>query len=41
MRLNLGLGLSGTFMGKFIATQKGLGYPILRAAALYDVCRNS
>ena len=39
MRLNVGLGLLGAFLGEFIASQAGLGHVILRAAALYDVPR--
>ncbi len=39
MRLNVGLGLLGAFMGEFIASQEGLGYLMLRAAALYNVSR--
>ncbi|MFN7662557.1 MAG: ABC transporter permease [Alphaproteobacteria bacterium] len=37
MRLNIGLGLLGAFLGEFIASQSGLGYLILRAASLYDM----
>jgi len=39
MRLNIGLGLLGAFLGEFIASQAGLGYIILRASSLYDIPR--
>ena len=39
MRLNVGFGLLGAFIGEFIASDKGLGYLILRASALYNVPR--
>lgn len=39
MRLNIGFGLLGAFIGEFIASDKGLGYLILRASALYNVPR--
>jgi NitT/TauT family transport system permease protein len=37
MRLNVGMGLLGAFMGEFIASQAGLGYRLLRSASLYNV----
>lgn len=37
MRLNIGFGLLGAFLGEFIASQSGLGYVILRASSLYNV----
>lgn len=39
MRLNVGFGLLGAFIGEFIAADKGLGFVILRAASLYNVPR--
>jgi NitT/TauT family transport system permease protein len=39
MRLNIGFGLLGAFIGEFISADRGLGYLILRASALYDVPR--
>lgn len=39
MRLNIGFGLLGAFIGEFIASDRGLGYLILRASALYNVPR--
>ena len=39
MRLNVGFGLLGAFIGEFIAANKGLGFVILRAASLYNVPR--
>lgn len=39
MRLNVGFGLLGAFMGEFIASEAGLGHLILRAASLYNVPR--
>jgi NitT/TauT family transport system permease protein len=39
MRLNVGFGLLGAFIGEFIASDRGLGYLILRASALYNVPR--
>jgi NitT/TauT family transport system permease protein len=39
MRLNVGFGLLGAFIGEFIASDQGLGYLILRASALYNVPR--
>jgi len=39
MRLNAGLALLGTFIGEFIASDRGLGHLILRASSLYDIPR--
>lgn len=39
MRLNVGFGLLGAFIGEFIASDKGLGYLILRASSLYNMPR--
>ena len=39
MRLNVGFGLLGAFIGEFIASDRGLGHLILRAGGLYDVPR--
>lgn len=39
MRLNVGFGLLGAFIGEFIAAQEGLGYLILRAGGLYNIPR--
>lgn len=39
MRLNVGFGLLGAFIGEFIAADRGLGYIILRAGSLYNVPR--
>lgn len=39
MRLNVGFGLLGAFIGEFIASSAGLGYLILRASSLYNVPR--
>lgn len=39
MRLNAGLALLGTFIGEFIAADRGLGFLVLRASSLYDVPR--
>lgn len=39
MRLNIGFGLLGAFIGEFIAADRGLGYLILRAGGLYNVPR--
>jgi NitT/TauT family transport system permease protein len=39
MRLNIGFGLLGAFIGEFIASDRGLGYLILRAGGLYNVAR--
>jgi len=37
MRINIGFGLLGAFIGEFIASNEGLGYLILRAGGLYNV----
>lgn len=39
MRLNVGFALLGAFIGEFVASDKGLGYLILRAAGLYNIPR--
>lgn len=39
MRINVGLALLGAFIGEFIASDRGLGHLILRAAGLYDMSR--
>lgn len=39
MRLNVGFGLLGAFIGEFVASNQGLGYLILRAAGLYNIPR--
>jgi NitT/TauT family transport system permease protein len=39
MRLNIGFGLLGAFIGEFIASNQGLGYLILRASSLYNMPR--
>ena len=39
MRLNVGIGLLGAFIGEFIASDRGLGYLILRASGLYNIPR--
>jgi NitT/TauT family transport system permease protein len=39
MRLNVGFALTGAFIGEFIASDRGLGYFIVRAASLYDMPR--
>jgi NitT/TauT family transport system permease protein len=39
MRLNIGFGLLGAFIGEFIASDRGLGYLMLRASGLYNVPR--
>lgn len=39
MRLNAGFCLLGAFIGEFIASDRGLGYTILRASSLYDMPR--
>lgn len=40
MRLNVGAGLLGAFIGEFIAGDRGLGYLILNAVGLHDVPRS-
>lgn len=37
MRLNVGFALTGAFIGEFIVSEHGLGFFIVRAAALYDM----
>jgi NitT/TauT family transport system permease protein len=37
LKLNSGLAVLGAFIGEFIASEKGLGYVILKASGLYDV----
>lgn len=37
MKLNIGFALLGAFIGEFISAEKGLGYLIVKAAALYDM----
>lgn len=39
MKLNIGFGLLGAFIGEFIASDRGLGHLILRAGGLYNVPR--
>ena len=39
MRLNIGLGLLGAFLGEFIASDAGLGHIILRASSLYNTAQ--
>lgn len=39
MRLNGGLSLLGAFIGEFIASDRGLGWLIIRASGLYNVPR--
>lgn len=39
MRLNVGFGLLGAFIGEFIASDRGLGFLILRAGGLYNIPR--
>lgn len=39
MRVAVGLGLLGAFMGEFITSERGLGHLVLRASGLYDVSR--
>lgn len=39
MRLNVGFGLLGAFIGEFVASDRGLGYIILRAGSFYNVPR--
>ena len=39
MRLNVGFGLLGAFIGEFIASDRGLGYLVLHAASLYNTPR--
>jgi NitT/TauT family transport system permease protein len=37
MRLNVGFGILGAFLGEFIASQAGLGYLVLRSSSLYNI----
>ena len=37
LKINIGLGILGAFIGEFIAAEKGLGYIILKASGLYDI----
>lgn len=37
LKLNSGLAILGAFIGEFIASERGLGYVILKAGGLYDV----
>jgi len=37
LKINSGLSILGAFIGEFIASEKGLGYIILKASGLYDV----
>ncbi|HEY0466835.1 MAG TPA: ABC transporter permease [Polyangiaceae bacterium] len=39
LRLNVGFALTGAFIGEFISAERGLGYFIVRSAALYDMSR--
>jgi NitT/TauT family transport system permease protein len=39
MRLNVGFGLLGAFIGEFVASDRGLGYIILRAGSFYNIPR--
>jgi NitT/TauT family transport system permease protein len=39
MRLNIGFGLMGAFIGEFIASERGLGHLVLKASGLYNVPR--
>jgi NitT/TauT family transport system permease protein len=39
MRLNIGFSVLGAFIGEFIASDRGLGFLILRAGSLYNVPR--
>jgi NitT/TauT family transport system permease protein len=39
LRLNVGFSLLGAFIGEFIASDRGLGFLILRASSLYNVPR--
>lgn len=39
MRINVGLGLLGAFIGEFIASERGLGHAIIRASSLYQIDR--
>lgn len=39
MRVNVGLGILGAFIGEFIASEQGLGRAIIRASGLYQIDR--
>jgi NitT/TauT family transport system permease protein len=39
IRLNVGFGLLGAFIGEYISSNEGLGYLILRASNLYNIPR--
>lgn len=39
MRVNVGLGILGAFIGEFIASESGLGRAIVRASGLYQIDR--
>lgn len=39
MRVNVGLGILGAFIGEFIASEQGLGHAIIRASGLYQIDR--
>jgi|ERR1043166_4338250 NitT/TauT family transport system permease protein len=39
MRVNVGLGILGAFIGEFIASERGLGHVIIRASGLYQIDR--
>jgi NitT/TauT family transport system permease protein len=39
MRVNVGLGILGAFIGEFIASAQGLGRAIIRASGLYQIDR--
>lgn len=37
LKINIGLAILGAFIGEFIASERGLGYIILKASGLYDI----
>lgn len=37
LKINSGLAILGAFIGEFIASNRGLGYMIIKASGLYDV----
>ena len=39
MRVNVGIGILGAFIGEFIASERGLGHAIIRASGLYQIDR--
>jgi len=39
MRVNVGLGILGAFIGEFIVSDRGLGHAIIRASGLYQIDR--